>query len=378
MGSADDYAWERVDMVDPHGSSDHELVRANRLGYDFDLSDDDTEVGPPWVSSPDAPSWRDHGPVPRLALSFPEMGVQSDRIWHYTSTAGAIGILESRTLWATNVQSLNDEDEFFHAMPLVKEELDRIAASRWVHPLQKQYLVDCIARIEDEADHIFVACASVDADSLSQWRGYGTGQGIAIEIALDYEAGGHRDVLQVLQDPSDPPPDLFQPSSGDLVPEWSRVIYDHSEKVDYVRRLLSYLTYRTPIAGAATSQDDYTSELAASTSYLIAGLALCKHESFRDEREVRVALRCTDARQILHRPGPYGVIPYLPSCQMLTDGDRIVNGVRYSSKEEAHLAVTQVMVGPGPHRPSRIAGMQSLLRRVRPTARATFSQAPFR
>src|SRR6266568_442547 len=46
------------------------------------------------------------------------------RLYHYTSQEGLLGILSSKTLWATRIQSLNDSTEFAYTLALLKKAFD--------------------------------------------------------------------------------------------------------------------------------------------------------------------------------------------------------------------------------------------------------------
>src|SRR6266853_5638707 len=45
------------------------------------------------------------------------------RLYHYTDSAGLIGILKSSLFWATNIYYLNDRSEVKHCADLIKERL---------------------------------------------------------------------------------------------------------------------------------------------------------------------------------------------------------------------------------------------------------------
>src|SRR6266700_6216266 len=45
------------------------------------------------------------------------------RLYHYTSQEGLLGILSSKTLWATRIQYLNDSTEFAYTLALLKKAL---------------------------------------------------------------------------------------------------------------------------------------------------------------------------------------------------------------------------------------------------------------
>jgi len=46
-------------------------------------------------------------------------------VFHYTSLEGLLGIIESKSIWATNVLYMNDASELNYAKKLFKEEISR-------------------------------------------------------------------------------------------------------------------------------------------------------------------------------------------------------------------------------------------------------------
>lgn len=90
---------------------------------------------------------------------------------HYTSGHGLLGILDSHSVWASNIHQLNDAQEFRHAFGLAEEALRRIVHGAEARP---QALVASLCDILDrwKLISVHVASFSEDGDSLSQWRGY--------------------------------------------------------------------------------------------------------------------------------------------------------------------------------------------------------------
>lgn len=100
-----------------------------------------------------------------------------EMLWHYTSDAGFRGIVESKTLWATDAGFLNDQEEL------------KVAATAWASsypasaaPLEAgeitvgnlhSLLTASWASKAQAPDGKYVASFTEDGDLLSQWRGYG-------------------------------------------------------------------------------------------------------------------------------------------------------------------------------------------------------------
>jgi hypothetical protein len=106
-------------------------------------------------------------------------------LYHYTSLNGILGILRSRSIWATHASYLNDASEFFHGLQFVKEEAvgifmedDYLAPFGWAvrHGLETV-----------SADDLYISSFSEKADLLSQWRGYcPAGAGLCLGFELNH------------------------------------------------------------------------------------------------------------------------------------------------------------------------------------------------
>ncbi len=102
-------------------------------------------------------------------------------LYHYTSAEGLIGIVESKSLWASGIHYLNDTAGYKHAVSIVRDFVTRELASNLDHPWKD--LFEKILRGESfyTDDMVFVGSLSEAKDKLSQWRGYcPTGGGYCI------------------------------------------------------------------------------------------------------------------------------------------------------------------------------------------------------
>lgn len=113
---------------------------------------------------------------------------------HYTSGHGLVGIFENSQIWATSIHSLNDSQEFAHAVGVGKGAFAR-AVSRNALPEAKRLLepvashLDAVSRLA-----IYVACFSTVEDSLSQWRGY-------CPPAFGYSIGFNGELMRQVTEP---------------------------------------------------------------------------------------------------------------------------------------------------------------------------------
>lgn len=54
-------------------------------------------------------------------------------LFHYTSMDGLLGIVGRSTLWATNIEYLNDASEYRHGAELIREVLNQLKQSASGH-----------------------------------------------------------------------------------------------------------------------------------------------------------------------------------------------------------------------------------------------------
>lgn len=109
-------------------------------------------------------------------------------LWHYTSLSGFMGIVNSRTIYATDLRYLNDKEELLHARTLMKEIWKELTQGTKDVPFRG--LLDTLLEVLFGGDgtssslHVFVASFSTARDQLSQWRAY-SGQASGVCLGLD-------------------------------------------------------------------------------------------------------------------------------------------------------------------------------------------------
>lgn len=105
-------------------------------------------------------------------------------LYHYTTPRGLLGIIDSRTLWATHIRYLNDATEYVHALDVawkLTEEMDLNADEiRLFGYLLSGATRDELSDVYGQSDDIFVASLSGNPDRLSQWRAYAGRNGYCI------------------------------------------------------------------------------------------------------------------------------------------------------------------------------------------------------
>lgn len=98
---------------------------------------------------------------------------------HYTSMQGFKSIIESESLWATNVAFLNDNKEYTHAFDIFESELSKFEEDQGsVEEHDSYFFRECKGYINSlkrpGIRQHYVVSLSSEIDQLSQWRAYGS------------------------------------------------------------------------------------------------------------------------------------------------------------------------------------------------------------
>jgi hypothetical protein len=106
---------------------------------------------------------------------------------HYTNLGAVIGILETKSIWLTLCDYMNDPLERRYGMRLLIEEVAQYDHSS----LHIRGISDSLSHwlssfVDDDGNYVFLVSFSEERDRLSQWRAYaedGTGCAIVIDAA---------------------------------------------------------------------------------------------------------------------------------------------------------------------------------------------------
>ncbi|MCC0089108.1 DUF2971 domain-containing protein [Aeromonas veronii] len=109
------------------------------------------------------------------------------KLYHYTDQNGFIGIFDSRTLWATKIQYLNDHNEYYLAAKIASKILKERIEKETDFDIRFTY-EEFLNRIQ-LMSHINVCVCSLSeqGDLLSQWRGYSNKMG-GYSIGFDFDS----------------------------------------------------------------------------------------------------------------------------------------------------------------------------------------------
>jgi len=212
-------------------------------------------------------------------------------LYHYTSPVGARGIIEEKSLWATNIHYLNDSKEFGHAREIAVREIAGLRQSRSNAVPLWEHLERWLTSVRLQNIHVF--SLSTHGDQLSQWRAYCRGGGYALGFS---------------------PPELVERMKLHGF-YFASCIYDTTRQTDLISDCLS-LSLNVYDGAIGAGQDPRDARIKAETQFAlnfsILG-PLCKHPSFEEEGEWRLVAPGVDIRNPLlcYKAGSGMLIPYL-------------------------------------------------------------------
>ena len=256
-------------------------------------------------------------------------------IWHYTTAAGLMGIVESGSIFATQVSCLNDATEIRYAAKrlrnaltdlspeIVKDEECSAFVRRFVELLQ-----DDDAAPSSAALPYFVTCFTELEDDLSQWKSYSGGEnGFAIGVRTG---------------------DLFV---GDRVSLVARVNYD-PQMHEQIARLAAIKTVEFYREGQQSGIYDWDEKFLGIWDETLTQVApVLKDPGFAAENEVRLVHQLQEAE-----------LPKLKVLPRKTMMSRHLPIVLRTEEEKPRFPFAKVMVGPCRHREITRIGVDTLLR----------------
>ena len=269
-----------------------------------------------------------------------------DLVYHYTNVEGLKGILESGQIWATQTGYLNDSKELSYGRDLALDVRREITPVGAVEEAWLKRITPAISAGIPGAE-AYVACFCEQGDLLSQWRGYGRGNGYSIGLRLRRSYGQLPSKMcgleQIVYDPG----------------TQKRVIREILDR--YLGSITSFATHFTKHAistycGSIPSNspdDEADSSKLSSTDFLeqivyihqthalleLDGVfGYFKHLGFQEEKEWRLIhynSAVQGSQHIEYRPSNGVLVPYV-ELPLLWD----------EREEPATFEITQITCGP--------------------------------
>lgn len=255
--------------------------------------------------------------VRRFAQEAPH---SRSHVYHYTTSEGVKGIIESKSLWATGAYYLNDTSEIEYGCRLAAGHLEEKAGfaetefARRVLSKAHNDLCDPVQQAIRIASY-YVVCFCEDDNLLSQWRAYGRSGGFAVGFGREVE---------------------HLKAEGMTVSPLQKVLYEREEQVRRVDSLIEEMVglFRDDQVCRGDLDDpslediiDAASEVAQA---LLAAVVCFKAPDFAGEHEWRLVCqpiysedgaRIEAIRNVVRfRSASRGLVPYLELKRMLADG----------------------------------------------------------
>jgi Protein of unknown function (DUF2971) len=277
-------------------------------------------------------------------------------VFHYTNAVGLLGIISSRTIWATDYRYLNDASEGAVAktlvLPLFEKEISEIipqlAAKGLIkgfyeahgdhgHRLQAEAMYKSLISVVDKITPLFVlSFCRHDENSetfrdglLSQWRGYGGSGGFAIEF--DEEG------LDALLRAESARFAYAGGRSNDVIYEQYEKVFDSNVCKGFAGESLRVLFEPKDISEITGRAN--VDEIIAK---LILMIPFLKHGGFKEEREYRIALPRVPAEKSKEMKQPPKEIGFR------TKGGLLVPYIQLFEGSKDRLPIKAIIVGPHP------------------------------
>lgn len=247
-----------------------------------------------------------------------------EMVWHYTNGSALISILESMSMFATNISCLNDSSELSYARDLYRHAIlefsDSVAKDDRVESFLR-FALDYLGkgRESSQSSPFFIACFSEERDDLSQWRAYGGENGYAI----GFKAG-----------------ELVVPGTAPL----TRVCYDAQMHDSFALRAAETMTefYLEGLESHSPCdvvqwQHEFMRTWDGMVTMMIA--ATMKNPAFSKEREVRVTKRAV--------PGDLQNLRFLQKNNMMTRHLPLrFSSLSLSPTLHYRLPISEIIIGP--------------------------------
>jgi len=223
-------------------------------------------------------------------------------LYHYTTQRGFVGIVNSKSIWATNITYLNDSTEFTYAFDVAKRIINYLDKAHYKYAKDLIKLVDDVRLRNIHANH-FVCSFTEKGDLLSQWRGYcPDGNGYSLGFSFENLRK------------------LSEKQGFEII----KCVYDYhvQHRLVYPIIIKTLDNYEHIILGSKYEDDkvfllqdfQYTFQ-----NSLLEIASFLKHPAYKEEKEWRLIKKLEDESFLKFREGASMLVPHIDL--MLTDGN---------------------------------------------------------
>lgn len=317
-----------------------------------------------------------------------------EKLYHYTTWDGLLGILRTQTLWATHYRFLNDYSEIvlfrdklvslilpyveegykmlIKKSPSIQQKIRQKGGLSHVIQHDAEVIVDAHYSATGDEIYILSFCGQhknpyINSNGLlSQWRGYGSGGGFALEFntqklehILDKEAKRFEYGPTHLSDL------IYSDDEGRLKRELSD---DLSVIADDVKKLFK---------STKTSEEEKTIFLKGFMAF-VSCISRFKHCGFSEENEVRAVLLPTvfdqEYLELAKKDG--STTPRPEKERKFRDKNgQLVPYIELFDTADIELPIERIIVGPHKDKEARAAALRVMVRNTR--IQITCSEIPF-
>jgi hypothetical protein len=223
---------------------------------------------------------------PQYSIKFSEnspfIPEKTSRFFHYTSFDLGISILSDATdsieIWPSHLLYSNDSQEYNEGIELIRELFNSL--ERNFSPKVKEDFFKILYSKHALEKEVYITCFSNTNDSLTHWKYYGKGCGLAIEFNLDQNevrfSGLSVDRVKVLKEQ--------RYAIGPF-----KVIYEHDDKIKIIQELFNQTLDISE--NLTTNQSEKDRIILSELSKLVGFCPLFKNQKFKEEHESRIIFR---------------------------------------------------------------------------------------
>lgn len=209
-------------------------------------------------------------------------------LFHYTGQSGLHGIVNSKEIWATHIDYLNDEFEFILAKTLAVEVLPSLS-KKFTDKISKLLIKEMKGCIENAGINVCIVSFTENGDQLSQWRGYCKNSGYSLGFSYEF-----------LKNVADRENWLLTPC-----------IYDYDTQYQLMQKILLEVLAKNTEGYPTRKEDDYI--VGGDLGYLLnRTAAIFKNSAFAEEQEWRLISKplSNKSSNFSFRVGNTSLIPY--------------------------------------------------------------------
>jgi hypothetical protein len=271
-----------------------------------------------------------------------------ETLYHYTSLSGVLGIIGSRTLWASDIRYMNDSAELRHTADLLASEVAKRINQGHPGPHLLTCFLDWVKHRITNGHILFGASFRSNGNLLSQWRGYSSvGKGASLGFN----------------------PSTVVACAAKQQFRMGRCIYDHFAQQALITQVIDSVEVLADGIEDGVERTVYHQLFEHLESDLLRLAAILKHPSFEEEQEWRlVSPVVSDYRDaaVNFREGRSMLVPYM-RFSLVSDDSNAVD-------------LDHVYLGPTPNISLSMNSMKMCLVKhgIRPVSGIEYCQIPYR